>query len=86
MGGTVGQIKELRLASGEIGMRKAYWFIVAVVAVTMFAGAGGWTMLSSPAGAINARSGSIQIDPLQAMRNAKNLPASHYNDYSVVFE
>jgi len=66
-------------------MRKPYWLTVAAVAVTMLAAAGGSTMLTSPAAATKAMGGSVQMDPLQAMKNAKNLPAAHYDDYSVVF-
>lgn len=66
-------------------MRKAHWFTVAAVAVTMLAGAAGWTILTSPAGATKTVGASVQIDPLQAMKNAKSLPAAHYDDYSVVF-
>ena len=62
-------------------MRKAYWFAIATVAVTMLAGAGGWMTLTSPADAVDA---SVQIDPLQMMKNAKSLPAEHYDDYSLV--
>jgi hypothetical protein len=69
-------------------MRKAYWFAIATVAVTMLAGAGGWMTLTSPADATKAVDASVQIDPLQMlqmMKNAKSLPAEHYDDYSLVF-
>jgi len=65
-------------------MRKAYWFAIATVAVTMLAGAGGWMTLTSPADATKAVDASVQIDPLQMMKNAKSLPAEHYDDYSLV--
>jgi hypothetical protein len=67
-------------------MRKTYWFTVAAVALALLVGAGGWTVLNSPAGAAKAVGSSVQIDPLQAMKNAKNLPTAHYDDYSVVFK
>jgi hypothetical protein len=66
-------------------MRQAYWFAAASIAVMILASAGGWTILTAPAGATNAVGASLQVDPMQAMKNAKNLPAAHYDDYSVVF-
>ena len=66
-------------------MPKAYWFAGAALAVLMLAGAGGWTMVPSLAGASRAVGGSVQIDPMEAMKNAKTLPTPHYDDYSVVF-
>ena len=69
----------------EIQMRKAYWFVVAAVVVTMLAGVGGWMILTSPADATKAVDAGVQIDPMQMMKNAKSLPAEHYDDYSLVF-
>ena len=66
-------------------MRKAYWFAAASNAVMILASAGGWAMLTAPAAATKAIDASVQVDPMQAMKNAKNLPAAHYDDYSVVF-
>ena len=50
--------------------------------IVAFAVIGAAVMLSTP----TTKAGvSAQIDPSQMMRNAKELPAAHYADYSFVF-
>jgi hypothetical protein len=57
-------------------MRKISFF--AGVAVLFLIGVGTWTSTSAIAAAST-------IDPFAMMVSAKNLPTSHYVDYSVVF-
>ena len=64
------------MVSGGIHMRKISFF-VGVVAVLVLIGAGTWTSTSALT--------DSTIDPLAMMLSAKNLPTSHYVDYSVVF-
>jgi hypothetical protein len=61
-------------------MRKI--FIITGVALIL-AGLGGW--VASTTNAKVARPAAAQIDPMQAMINAKNLPIQHYDDYSLAF-
>jgi hypothetical protein len=42
------------------------------------------TLGGSAQASVEASAG-VQIDPLQIMMNSKDLPAPHYDDYSVVF-
>ena len=49
----------------------------------MVAGVGVWGTSTTPA-RIDVPSGA-QINPLQMMMDARDLPAAHYDDYSVVF-
>ena len=90
MGGTVDQFKEVVMTLNsdswkEIQMRTAYWFTTAAAVGMMLAGTGGWAILTSTASATKAVGASVQIDPLPMMKNAKSLPAAHYDDYSLVF-
>ena len=52
-------------------------FCVAGVAVLILIGVGTWTSTSALA--------ASTIDPFAMMVSAKDLPTSHYVDYSVVF-
>jgi hypothetical protein len=70
----------LNLTRRRISMRKV--FVITAVAL-MLAGFGGWATLGTHARV--ALPINVQIDPMQAMTNAKNLPAQHYDDYSLVF-
>jgi len=58
-------------------------FCVAGVAVLMLIGVGTWIAVSTGT-STPALAGST-IDPLAMMMSVKNLPTSHYVDYSVVF-
>jgi hypothetical protein len=62
-------------------MRTTKLFAVAATALIL-AGIAGW---ASSTGTKAAAPTSVQIDPFQVMMNSKNLPASHYDDYSLVF-
>ena len=53
-----------------------------VALILAFAVAGGAVLFSTPS--MNADA-TARIDPSQMMRNAKDLPAAHYADYSFVF-
>ena len=48
-----------------------------LIGVGIWIGVGTWTSTSAIAGST--------VDPYAMMTSAKNLPTSHYNDYSVVF-
>ena len=61
-------------------MRKIF---IITAAALILAGLEGW--LASTTNANVARPAAAQIDPMQAMINAKNLPIQHYDDYSLVF-
>ena len=58
-------------------------FCVAGVAVLILIGVGTW-IAASTGTSTPALAGST-IDPLAMMMSVKNLPTSHYVDYSVVF-
>ena len=64
------------MVSGGIHMSKMSFFVV-VVAVLVLIGARTWTSTSALA--------DSTVDPIAMMVSAKNLPTSHYVDYSVVF-
>src|SRR5262245_5311235 len=72
--------RTLGMGKGETQMRKIS--LDAAIAL-MLAGVGVWATsktqarLDVPAGA--------QINPLQIMMGARDLPVAHYDDYSVVF-
>ena len=66
-------------------MHKIYWFTAAAVSIAMLVGTCEWMSQASADGATKTLSAHVQIDPLQAMENATNLPAAHYDDYSLVF-
>jgi hypothetical protein len=56
---------------------------VAIVAAFVLIGIGTWTRVGAP-GPTSALAGST-VDPSAMMANAKNLPASQVDDYSLVF-
>jgi hypothetical protein len=62
-------------------VRKTKVFAVAAAALTL-AVVGGWASSTTQ---VRATKAAVQIDPFQAMVNAKNLPTSHYADFSMVF-
>jgi|EndMetStandDraft_3_1072993.scaffolds.fasta_scaffold60399_4 hypothetical protein len=62
-------------------MRKTGLF--AVVAALILAGIGGWATSNTQARVATATVGGI--DPFLIMTNAKDLPAEHYRDFSMVF-
>jgi hypothetical protein len=62
-------------------MRKISLF--AVAAALIVAGVGGWA--ASTTSARVATSTGVGIEPFQIMKNAKPLPARHYDDFSLVF-
>ncbi len=51
--------------------------VLVLIGVGTWFGVGTWTLTSALAGS--------SIDPYAMMTGAKNLPTSHYVDYSVVF-
>jgi len=66
-------------------MRKTKVFAVAAAALIL-AGIGGWASSTVSAGRITAAIPvSVQMDPFQEMVKANGLPASHYDDYSLIF-
>ena len=67
-------------------MRKTKVFVVAAAAALILAGIGGWASSAVNAGRTAAATPiHVQIDPFQEMVKAKGLPASHYQDYSLIF-
>ena len=62
-------------------MRKISLF--AVAGALIVAGVGGWA--ASTTNARVATSTGVGIEPFQIMKNAKLLPAQHYDDFSLVF-
>ena len=65
-------------------MCKSYWFIAA--AILVLAGIVGWASTpSTHARVVNAPAIAVQIDTLQLMRHAKNLPVEEFEDYSLIF-
>jgi hypothetical protein len=62
-------------------MRKINLFAAAAAALIL-ACVWGW---ASSTGTKAADLTTVQIDPFQAMVNAKSSPRSHYDDYSLVF-
>jgi hypothetical protein len=69
----------------RISMRKTKAFAAATAALIL-AGVAGWASSTIDGGqTATAAPIPVQIDAFEAMVNAKNLPASHYDDYSLVF-
>ena len=69
-------------------VRQANFLVVcAFAAIGLAALLAGWfaTGTSEPAQARMEAPAEAQIDPLQTMTNSKDLPAAHYDDYSIVF-
>ena len=66
-------------------MRESKLF-AAAAAVLILAGVGGWASPTINAGQVAAAAPiGVQIDTFEAMVRAKDLPTSHYDDYSLVF-
>ncbi len=63
-------------------MRKINLF--AIAAALILAGVAGW-VASTPQATVAAPIG-VQVDPLQMMMNAKDLPTERYHDFSLVFD
>jgi hypothetical protein len=55
--------------------------LVAAAAALILTGIGAWAISTTR---VEATVGA-QVDPSQMMMNAKDLPAAHYDDYSLVF-
>lgn len=58
--------------------------LLAVAAALILAGVGGW-IASTPDATLAAPIGG-QVDPLQMMTTAKDMPAVRYHDFSLVFD
>jgi hypothetical protein len=71
----------LRLSTGGIQMRKVSLFAIAAAMVAI--GVGVWAASTTKAGVAPSMVQGIQ--PFQLMMNAKDLPAQHYDDFSMVF-
>jgi len=66
-------------------MRKTKVFAFAAAAL-MLASIGGWGSSTVNAGRTTAATAiSVQMDPFQEMVKARGLLASHYDDYSLIF-
>ena len=66
-------------------MRKTKVFTVGAAALIL-AGIGGWASATVNAGRTAAAIPiNVQMDPFQEMVKARDLPASHYDDYSLIF-
>jgi len=59
-------------------MRKISMFAAALILI----GIGGWAVTTTPR---VVASTPVGIDPLQMMTNARDLPAAHYVDYTLIF-
>ena len=57
--------------------------LVAAATVLVLTAVGAWAVSTTYA-RVEAPS-AARIDPLQGMMNAKDLPVTHYDDYSLVF-
>jgi hypothetical protein len=64
-------------------MRKTTFFTTAAAALIL-AGVGGW-VASTPQASVTAPAG-VQVDPLQMMISAKDLPTQHFHDLTFVFD
>ena len=62
-------------------MRQTYLFAAAVAALIL-ACVAGWATSDTQA---RVATPSVQIDPIQMMMSAKQLPTEHFVDYSFVF-
>ncbi len=62
-------------------MRKTRLF--AIAAALILAGVGGWAATTNTQARVTPT--GVGIDPLQIMMSGKQLPAPHYEDFSVVF-
>jgi hypothetical protein len=60
----------------EASMRKTNWFAVAIAALIVM-GVGGWVTSITKARATRAAAPSVQIDVIDAMKSAGNLPIKH---------
>jgi hypothetical protein len=58
--------------------------LIAVTAVVMLAGIGGW-IASSTHARVQAPLAAGGIDPFQITINARDLPTEHFTDYSFVY-
>jgi len=64
-------------------MRKTTFFATAAAALIL-AGVGGW-VASTPQARVIAPAG-VQVDPLQMMISAKDMPIQHFHDLTFVFD
>ena len=64
--------------TGRIQMRKISLFAAALVLI----GVGIWVLTTNSRVAASTPAG---VDPLQIMANTTNLPATHYTDYTFIF-
>jgi hypothetical protein len=62
-------------------MRQTYLFAAAVTALIL-ACVAGWATSDTQA---RVATPSVQINPIQMMESAKQLPVEHFVDYSLVF-
>ena len=62
----------------ENQMRKISMFAAALILIAV----GAWAITTTPR---VVASTPVGIDPFQMMTNARDLPAAHYVDYSVIF-
>ena len=61
-------------------MRKISMFAAALILIAV----GAWAITTTPRVVASTPVG-IGIDPFQMMTNARDLPAAHYVDYSLIF-
>ena len=59
-------------------MRKISMFAAALILIA----AGAWAITTTPRVVVSTL---IGIDPFKMMTNARDLPAAHYVDYSLIF-
>jgi hypothetical protein len=64
-------------------MRKISLFATGAVAALILAGVSGWTVSTTQAVVPAAK--ATQIDPIQMMTSAKDLPTQKYEDLTFVF-
>ena len=60
-------------------MRKISMFAAALILTA----AGAWAIATTPPRVV--ASTPVRIDPFEMMTNARDLPAAHYVDYSLIF-
>ena len=59
-------------------MRKISMFVAALILIAV----GAWAITTTPR---VVASTPVGIDPFQMMTNTRNLPATHYVDYTLIF-
>jgi hypothetical protein len=68
-----------------MSMREANFLVVCAVAAFGLAASVALAFATGGSAQASVEAAGAQIYPLQIMMNSKDMPATHYDDYSVVF-